>query len=643
MNWNSIPMLKLIVPFILGIIFYRYTQFYDTIFLIIAIFLFVVLSLINSIKSYNYRWLFGLAVTFFLFFISIIISHFSLPQNKKSYFENFISESSVYLLQISTPPLEKEKSIVCQAVVLSVDSTKVTGKVQLIIDKTSKEIELGNILITNVRPSLIQLSKNPYQFDFKEFQEWKGIKYNMFLNPSNFLVVGHQISIMDEFIYKLRKRLGLMLDSSNLTSFQQAFASSILIGDKSALDTEQKSIFSRTGTMHILAVSGLHVGFIYMLLGFFFSIFVRGNSLIVLKLIISLVVLWLYAFVCGLSVSVVRAVFMFSLFTISKLYNRESNSINTIFFSAFILLVFNPFYLFQVGFQLSYLAVLGIVVVFPKINAYYQPSNWVIKFIWDVSCLSIVAQLSTVALSIFYFYQFPNYFLLANLFLFPIIPVILSSGILFFLFYSIPFVAQAILLVLKYSIAFFQWVVFNIEALPFSFTDYISLSLFQVFLYYIAIIFLLFYLFHKRLRWMFFFLFTILLFVVVEPKQKEKAQVVFCSIPKHNVIVFHDNKIAYVFGDSAFFDNKKLPFYYLRGHLSNLSLRKIERVEFGEFFQSKAIWTDNFHVLYKNLRGLIVKEDFEIKQSSQSIPLHFCLLSKEVDLKSCLTHMSLKP
>ena len=187
MNWNSIPMLKLIVPFILGIIFYRYTQFYDTIFLIIAIFLFVVLSLINSIKSYNYRWLFGLAVTFFLFFISIIISHFSLPQNKKSYFENFISESSVYLLQISTPPLEKEKSIVCQAVVLSVDSTKVTGKVQLIIDKTSKEIELGNILITNVRPSLIQLSKNPYQFDFKEFQEWKGIKYNMFLNPDRLL------------------------------------------------------------------------------------------------------------------------------------------------------------------------------------------------------------------------------------------------------------------------------------------------------------------------------------------------------------------------------------------------------------------------------------------------------------------------
>lgn len=90
-------------------------------------------------------------------------------------------------------------------------------------------------------------------------------------------------------------------------------------------------------------------------------------------------------------------------------------------------------------------------------------------------------------------------------------------------------------------------------------------------------------------------------------------------------------------------EKEKLPFYYLRGHLSNLSLRKIERVEFGEFFQSNAIWTDNFHVQYKNLRGLIVKEDFEIKQSSQSIPLHFCLLSKEVDLKkSCLTHMSLK-
>lgn len=135
---------------------------------------------------------------------------------------------------------------------------------------------------------------------------------------------------------------------------------------------------------------------------------------------------------------------------------------------------------------------------------------------------------------------------------------------------------------------------------------------------------------------MFFFLFTVLLFVLVEPKQKDIAQVVFYSIPKHNVVVFNDNKIAYVFGDSAFFDNEKLPFYYLRRHLSNLSLRKIERVEFGEFFQSNAIWTDNFHVQYKNLRGLIVKEDFEIKQSSQSIPLHFCLLSKEVDLKKLL-------
>jgi competence protein ComEC len=244
-----------------------------------------------------------------------------------------------------------------------------------------------------------------------------------------------------------------------------------------------KSAFSATGSMYFLAVSGLHVGIIYLFLAFLFP-FRENRKLAFLNLFVILTLLWAYALLCGMSISVVRAVLMLSFVTVAKYLNKNSNVINTILLSAFILLLVYPYNLFDVGFQLSYLAVLGIVLLYPKSYSFLTPRFVFTRWVWKVVCLSLSAQIATVGLSVYYFHQFPNYFLLSNLLLFPLVPIVLFSGILFFAFSWVPFINDIFFYVLKSSIWLFNRVVFEVEKLPFSLGDFLYLEKLDLLLIY---------------------------------------------------------------------------------------------------------------------------------------------------------------
>jgi competence protein ComEC len=452
-NWNSIPFTKLIVPFILGIVVYRYSEFDFPYLIYIGFFFFLILCLVLSYSCYVKRWVFGALTFIFIFLMSVANSEISLVQNRSNFFAPLISDSSIYLLKVLETAEAKQNSVQTFAQVLSFDGSSVSGKIQLRFAGHKKRIEKGSLILTSKSPREIERPKNPYQFNYKNYLAMKGVSHSLYLNSSQFVLVGRDISYLASKLEKIRSYLISVLKFSDLDDEQMAFASAILLGDRSFLSRELKSSFSKTGTMHILAVSGLHVGIVYLLFNFLF--FVKSNAWLPFKLVLLLVVLWFYAALCGFSVSVVRAVVILSFISLAQYLNRSSNSINAISFSAFLLLLYNPYYLFDVGFQLSFVAVTSIVLIFPKIESIYKPRFWLVKLVWQTLCLSFVAQLATFGLSVYYFHQFPNYFLLSNLILFPVVPIILCAGLLFFVFHSITFISEPLFFVFKKCIVFF--------------------------------------------------------------------------------------------------------------------------------------------------------------------------------------------
>ncbi|MEM9053079.1 MAG: ComEC/Rec2 family competence protein, partial [Bacteroidota bacterium] len=217
--------------------------------------------------------------------------------------------------------------------------------------------------------------------------------------------------------------------------------SALVLGDKAQLDVDLRRQFVNAGVVHILAVSGLHVGIIYFLFGWLFDLLLKKKGRL-LKFILLLLILWAYAALTGFSPSVLRAATMFSFISLGKYHWKYGNVYNMIAGSAVVLLVVDPLLITQVGFQLSYLAVIGIVYFHPKFYSLLTFETWLPDKIWSLTCVSLSAQLATFPLSVFYFHQFPVLFPLSNLLVIPLATAILYLGISWLILSWVPFLSS---------------------------------------------------------------------------------------------------------------------------------------------------------------------------------------------------------
>ena len=308
-------------------------------------------------------------------------------------------------------------------------------------------------------------------------------------------------------------------------------------------------IYSSSGAMHVLAVSGLHVGIIYLLLNSLFLFFEKFKYGKYLKAVFLILSLWAYALLTGLSPSVLRAATMFSFIIIGSALKRQTNIYNTLAASAFVLLLYNPYILLQVGFQLSYAAVLGIVYLQPKLYKLIYTKHWLLDKIWAITTVSIAAQLATFPLDIYYFHQFPNYFLLSNLFVIPLATFIIGGGVLLFVTSVIPFfpgslawVVNKILMLLNFSV---QWV----ENLPYSLSLGISITVLETIIVYTIIILF----FSSIIKWkprlLQLSLALVIFFMILQIKEqyrtgKQQYFIVY-DVPKERAIDFVDGNKNY--------------------------------------------------------------------------------------------------
>ena len=373
------------------------------------------------------------------------------------------------------------------------DSAKKTdGTIYFYIRKDSlvKPFDYGTVLRVTGSFYPIPSPKNPNEFDYKKYLEHQNIYGHCFANLDEV----QQISLdppshILKFALRLRSSAAQIIDQTIQTQNANAIAKALILGIKDHLDHEITKAYASAGAMHVLAVSGLHVGIIYLLLQLLFGK-LRNHSPLGKRAfaILSILTIWVYAMVTGLSPSVLRAATMFSMVAVGDINSRSGNIYNTLGVSAFILLLYDPYLIYSVGFQLSYAAVFGIVYIQPKLYRLLYFKTIIFDKAWSISCVSIAAQLATFPLSMYYFHQFPTYFLISNLVVIPAAFASLLLGILMLILYPISnFIGKIVGSVLTVGFELLNQAMSWVESLPYSLIDWIYMDQVGLFLIYSVI------------------------------------------------------------------------------------------------------------------------------------------------------------
>ena len=316
--------------------------------------------------------------------------------------------------------------------VQSFDLKKTTGKLLLEIPtaQTPQPLQVDDELSTYTAITAIRPPQNPHQFDYQSYMADLGITYQMKLQVDSFILEEHPNRTIYGRTAAARNAIISKLKAYNFGAEELGITQALLLGQRNDISDTTNANYRNAGAMHILALSGLHIGILLLLLEFLFKPLEqlpRGRTV---KLLAIVVLLWGFALLAGFSASIVRAVTMFSFVAYARFLNRPGNTFNILALSMFfILLAFDPKLLFHVGFQMSYAAVFAIVWIYPMLQKFWAPKNRLVKKLWQLLSVSMAAQLGVLPISLFYFHQFPGLFFVSNLLVVPFLGLILGVGI----------------------------------------------------------------------------------------------------------------------------------------------------------------------------------------------------------------------
>jgi len=478
---QKIPFLRPTIALALGVYLGSVFEILTQIALIICFCSLLTIILIHVYFKYQLSNWFGIILH--LFFISLGTVSFNIYNN-----EPVLLESGIFYAMVLEKPQEKKNSYKSLIEISEVKNSdciyQIKENVLVYFEKNTNVIELnaGECIAFKSSPKPIQNYGNPFEFDYKKYLSNKRIYRQIYLSSESWKRIELQkkqtIVILAELA---REKLLEVYRNQAFDENEVEILSALTLGYKRGLDPETKQTFSAAGAMHVLAVSGLHVGIIFWAFGLVFGFLRASKSGRVIFVVFSVAILWCYAFITGLSPSVMRAATMFSIFAIGDNLNRKANTYNSLAASAMLLLLINPNNLFEVGFQLSYSAVFGIVFLQPRLSSIFKTKNKILKFIWSLLTVSIAAQIATFPLTSFYFNQFPTYFWGTNLIVIPVAMILIPLGISLLIFAKIPIVAGILTFMLQHIINHTYSILQFIQQLPLS-TIPVSIRLTELFL-----------------------------------------------------------------------------------------------------------------------------------------------------------------
>ena len=609
-DYAKYPFVRMLIPFALGIWWCACIpdfQLIPSATIVIALALLVLASITAFVlKRYRYHWVFGAVMTCYLFMAGYALTQGYASEVQKDYFRNYAADAKYYVARIYDNPMERSNSI---RAVLSLEyqfgdslpSRPATGKVMAYFHKndTAFTLRYGDLIaipapIREVMPPL-----NPEEFDYRAYLMRKGITGQSYLKDEDWIDLQvNNANPLYAFSYRFRDVLLASLHRSGLNDDEFGVAAAILLGYDDKLADEMRKSYVAAGSMHILCVSGMHVGIIYLLASFLLGFLNRKKWQKTLKQFLLLALIWFYALIAGLSPSILRASLMISFVIIGEIIRHKGFIINSIAASAFVLLCVNPYNLFEIGFQLSYAAVIGIVILQrPSYHLIYV-KNRLLDRAWEITTVALSAQIATIPFTLFYFNQFTTYFWLSNLFMTPISFIVVISGMVLLLVSWIPYVNVLVGYLVWGAVyvmnAFVSWV----ESLPMSIVKGLYVSEFEFFMLLLAFVLLLLMVALRKKRMLIPILSAMLLLMVsvtIRLYQAEiQSEILFYSLRKHTAVDFVRGGNHLLLADSALMADESTVDYSLRGawtkrHLSSYpeTIGFDEDVEF-DFLRKKS-------------------------------------------------------
>ena len=625
-EFKKAPFLRLLLPFLAGIILEIHLNFSARCLSIIGYiaFFLLLIGVFFSIKSYffHYTWLLGIGINAIILLIGIWITFNFFKQIDR---QKQVLKSEKIILLIDEPFVENSRWFKAPLCVLNFKNnywqkTKSHIMTYLSVDSATEKLKLGDVLYVESKPFEIEAPSNPFAFDYRNYLYYNGICGQVFIKAGQW----HKIKNINNLkikLYRFREKLLDLYKQSVKNTNDYGVLSALVLGYTGDLTNEVKNAYASTGAMHVLSVSGLHVGIVYIFLMWIFS-FIGGRlSLKILKVLLLLTGVWFYAMLTGMSPPVIRSAAMCSFFTIASLANRPANSLNILAASAFFILLINPFQLHDVGFQLSFIAVLSILLFNNKIYNIFSPYSLIINKLWMCISVSLAAQLGTFPLSLYYFHQFPNYFLLTNILVIPLTTIILYAGIIFLAVTSWKILFVITSPILAIMLKLLNNIIFFIDKLPFSVTGNIYISTTEMICIYGFILCLFVFLAYKENIYLLLSLSCLCFFIlcngIEETGRQLQSKLVVYKIKDHSAIDIIKGKNHFmILDDSLKTTGNELKqaarnFWIRSGLTHNSTLNNIKI----EYLKGKNI------AIYLNGNTIVLLRDERIFNFECSIPL----------------------
>ncbi|HEX7845007.1 MAG TPA: ComEC/Rec2 family competence protein, partial [Chitinophagaceae bacterium] len=495
--WRKTPFLRLLLFLIPGILLQWYLQLSVAIWLATAGSALIIFSgfyFLSLFQRFKFLFITGLAVAMLFVALGALLVWKQDVRNNSNWFGHSYNSSDALIVSLDEPLVEKTKSFKANAIVHSIikdgNSIPVAGRIIVYFKKDTvvNELAYGSQLIFKKPLQEIKNSGNPGGFDYKRYSLFQGITHQVYLQQGEFeIIAGKKEKWLPKFIYDSREWVLTILRNNIKGDKELGLAEALLIGYKDDLDKSLVQSYTNTGVVHVIAISGLHLGIIYLLLVALLRPLKSKKYLRILKPLIIIAGLWLFSLLAGAQPSVLRSAVMFTCIVLGESLGRRTSIYNTLAASAFLLLCYDPYWLWDLGFQLSYSAVLSIVIFMKPVYNLLYFKNKLADNIWKLNAVTLAAQLLTLPISIYHFHQFPSYFFLTNFFAVPLSSVILIGEVILCVFSFVPVLAIFIGKILRWLIWLMNTYVERVEAIPFSLLDGWQINIVQVILLFVFI------------------------------------------------------------------------------------------------------------------------------------------------------------
>jgi competence protein ComEC len=587
--WKTAPIIRLLIPFIIGIVLQWYVQV--PVLLIIcfaAVFSisFFLSSFLSLAKKFKWPFLQGLLLQLMLITAGMLVTWNKDIRHHNNWYGNFYKESDFIIATINEPLVEKTKSFKADAAVKQLirNDTSIAAEGKLLLyfskDSISPGLAYGDNILISKKLVAIKNSGNPGAFNYQRYAAFQQTFHNIFLKPGDWVKLeGKNVSGFTSFLFLARERILAALQT-NITAGKDelGIAEALLIGYTNDLDKDLVQAYSNTGVVHIIAISGMHLGLIYGILLWLFARLPLVKRSKATQAILILSCLWLFSLLTGGSASVIRSAVMFTFITLGSMFFKQASVYSSLAASAFVMLVINPYYLWDVGFQLSYLAVVGIVAFQKPIYNCFYIKNKYADMVWKAAALTTAAQILTFPVCIYYFHQFPVLFLFTNLIAVPLSTVVLYAAIFLVAFSWIPVVGIYAGKLTGWLLSLMNKIILWVNELPFAVWDKIPSNIFTTWLLYATVICMASWLINKNKSMMQWGLACCAGFVLVHTgiawQVKSQQKFIVYNVPQHQAIDFIEGNNYRFVGDSVLLTDGLLQNFHLKPGRIALQLNK---------------------------------------------------------------------